>query len=234
MNKSVLTFLLLAVAFSLKAQDTTNVQQDNRPAIYWLFHNNYNLAIRYNDREVAKSSLYSLINIEPQNDSLKFTLAYMYFENQEYPSTILACMDILSRTPTHPPSLEMTAISYEELGLKEKALTNYEQLYLATDNIETLYKLSFIQYELKRYDECTVNLDILLKDPELDNRLMTFQLSELVEKEFSLRVAVLNLTGLLKKAQGDKAGAKEAFNEVLAIAPDFIFASNNLAELDEN
>lgn len=232
MNKSILTFFLLAIAFSLKAQDSTGVKQDSRPAIYWLYHNNYNLASRYNDMEVAKSSLYSLINIEPQNDSLRFSLAYMYFESQSYPSTILVCMDILSRIPTHPPSLEMTAISYEELGLKEKSLTNYEQLYLATDNLETLYKLSFLQYDLERYDECEVNIDILMKDPEIDNKFMKFQLSEIVEKEFSLRVAILNLRGLMLKAKGDKEGARESFNRVLAIAPDFVFATNNLAELD--
>jgi tetratricopeptide (TPR) repeat protein len=232
MKKSVLVFLLFTIAFSLKAQDSTSVQQDGRPAIYWLFHNNYNRATRYNDMAVAKQALYSLINIEPQNDSLKFSLAYMYFDNQQYPSTILVCMDILGRNPQHPPSLEMTAISYENLGLNEKALTNYEQLYLATDNIETLYKLTFVQYELERYGECDVNLDILINSSEIDDKTMTFQLSESTQKEFPLRVAILNLMGLVKKAQGDKAGAREAFNRVLAIAPDFVFATNNLAELD--
>jgi len=39
--------------------------------------------------------------------------------------------------------------------------------------------------------------------------------------------------GLVKKDQGDIAGAREAFNRVLAIAPDFVFATNNLAELDK-
>ena len=233
MNKSVLTFLLIAITFSLKAQDSTNVDQDDRPAIYWLYHNNYNLAIRYNDQVEAKSSLYSLINIEPQNDSLKFNLAYMYFDNKQYASSILVCMDVLARNPQHAPSLEMTAISYEQLGLKDKALTNYEQLYLLTDNLETLYKLTFVQYELKRYTECEVNIDILMNDPELDSKDMMFQLNDTVQKEFSLRVAVLNLRGLVKKDQGDKEGAREAWNRVLAIAPDFIYATNNLAELDK-
>ena len=233
MKKIVLTFLLFAIAFTLKAQDSTNVQQDGRPAIYWLFHNNYNLATRYNDMAEAKNALYSLINIEPQNDSLKFNLAYMYFDNQQYPSTILVCMDILARNPQHAASLEMTAISYENLGLNEKALTNYEQLYLATDNIETLYKLTFVQYELERYGECDVNIDILINSPEIDDKTMVFQLSDTEQKEFPLRVAILNLMGLVKKAQGDKKEAREAFNRVLAIAPDFIFATNNLAELDK-
>lgn len=233
MNKFGLTILLLTIAFSLKAQDSTNVNQDGRPAIYWLYHNNYNLATRYNDIIAAKTALYSLINIEPQNDSLKFNLAYMYFDNKQYPSTILVCMDILARAPQHAASLEMTAISYEELGLKEKALTNYEKLYLATDNIETLYKLTFVQYDLKRYTECEVNLDILIKNSEIDDKSMVFQLSDTEQKEFPLRVAILNLLGLVEKDQGNIAEAKEAFNSALAIAPDFVFASNNLAELDK-
>ena len=233
MNKLVLTILLFTMAFSIKAQDSTNVNQDGRPAIYWLYHNNYNLATRYSDLAAAKTALYSLINIEPQNDSLKFNLAYMYFDNKQYPSTILVCMDILARAPQHAASLEMTAISYEELGLKEKALTNYEKLYMATDNIETLYKLTFVQYDLKRYAECEVNLDILIKDSEIDDKSMIFQLSDTEQKEFPLRVAILNLLGLVEKDQGNIAEAKEAFNDALAIAPDFIFASNNLAELNK-
>ena len=76
MNKTVLTILLIVSTFSLKAQDSTNVDASGRPAIYWLFHNNYNLATRYSDFPEAKSALYSLISIDPQNDSLRFSLAY--------------------------------------------------------------------------------------------------------------------------------------------------------------
>jgi tetratricopeptide (TPR) repeat protein len=232
MNKAVLTLLLFAIAFTLKAQDSTNVKQDKRPAIYWLFHNNYSLATKYNDFDVARNALYSLINIDPQNDSLKFTLAYMYFENKKYPSTILTCMDILNINPQHAPSLEMTAIAYEELGLKEKALTNYEKLYLVTDNVLTLYKLTFIQYDLKRFNETKVNLGILLQDPKVDETKILFQLEE-EQKEFPLRVAILNLQGLVMSAQGDIKGARESFNSALAISPDFIFATDGLAELDK-
>ena len=233
MNKFLLVFLLFAITFSLKAQDSTNVENEDHPAIYWLYHNNYNLAVRYNDMVEAKNALYSLINIEPESDSLKFNLAYMYYESKQYASTILVCMDILARNPRHAPSLEMTAISYEELGLQEKALTNYEQLYLATDNIETLYKLTFIQYELKRFSECDVNLEILMKHPDIDSLSMSFQISDAQRKEFTLRVAILNLSGLVKVAQGDKDGARKDFNDALTLAPDFIFAENNLADLDK-
>ena len=233
MNKSLLTLLLIAAAFSLKAQDSTKVDSGGKSGVYWLYRNNYNLAIKYNDFAEAKNALYSLINIEPENDSLRFNLAYLYYEAKQYPSTILVCMDVLARHPQDAPSLEMTAIAYEELGLRDKALTNYEKLFMVTDNLETLYKLTFIQYELKRYGECTVNLDILLKNPQIESKTMVFQMSELEQKEFPLKVASLNLSGMVKAANGDKEGARSDFNSALAISPDFVFATNGLAELDK-
>ena len=233
MKKLVFVILFFASAFSLKAQDSTNVEPDGRPSIYWLFHNNYNLATRYNDVTAAKSALYSLINIDPQNDSLRVNLAYLYFDLKMYASTILVSMDILARNPQNIISLEMSAISYEQLGLKDKALTNYEQLYIITEEIQTLYKLTSIQYELNRFKECEVNLEILLAYPELDSKTVVFQLNDLEQKEFPLKAAILNLSGQIKKAQGDKAGAKKDFNSALEIDPEFIFATNNLTELDK-
>jgi tetratricopeptide (TPR) repeat protein len=233
MNKFVVTILFLSVAFSLKAQDSTNVDPQGRPAIYWLFHNNYNMATRYNDFDAARNSLYSLINIDPENDSLRFNLAYLYFDERKYPSTILVCMDILAKNPQHAPALEMSGISFEELGIKDKALASYEKLFVTTENLTTLYKVIFLQYDLKRYGECNVNIDILMNDAAADDAKITLQVGDQAQKEFPLKAAALNIRGLVKKAQGDKPGAKKDFNAALELAPDFLFATENLAELEK-
>ena len=72
-----------------------------------------------------------------------------------------------------------------------------------------------------------------MNSPDLDSTNILFQLDENQQKEFPLRVATLNLSGMVKKDQGDKQGAKDDFNKALALAPDFIFAKNNLEELDK-
>jgi len=233
MQKIVLLLIFFLAALGVNAQDSTATSAKKLPPLYYLYQNNYGMAMRYNDGAAAKNALYSMINMDPQNDSLRFTLAYYYFEIKQYPSAVLACMDVLQLNPQHAGALEMTAIAYENLGLMEKALTNYEQLYIATESIETLYKLTFVQYDLKRYTECIVNIDILLSKSEIDEKTMIFQLSDETQKEFSLRVAVLNLRGLVKKEQGDIKGAKEDFQQALAIAPDFEYAKTNIAELDK-
>ena len=232
MNKITITIFLMATVFSVRAQESPADKQD-KPSIYWLFHNNYKMATRYNDFGEAKTALYSLINIDPENDSIRFNLAYLYFDAQQYPSSIMVTLDIINRNPKHAAAIELSAIAYDELGLKEKALVSYEKLYLLTDNLETLYKLTFVQYELKRYKECDVNLDILLSNAEIDSKTMVFQVNDNIQKEFPLKSAILNLRGLVRKDLGDIEGAREDFESVLAVSPDFIFATNNLTELDK-
>ena len=232
MNKFTIIIILFFASLGAQGQDSTATEQ-KLPGLYYLFQNNYSMAVQYNDPQAAKTALYSMINMDPMNDSLRFTLAYMYYEAELYPSVILTCMDIISLNPQHAGAIEMTAIAFEQLGIRDKALANYEKLFIVTENIQTLYKLSCLQYELERYGECEVNLDILLANPGLDQQSVIFPISETEEKEYVMKVAVLNLSGLNKKAQGDIDGAREEFNKALAIAPDFLLAKDNLAELDK-
>jgi hypothetical protein len=51
------------------------------------------------------------------------------------------------------------------------------------------------------------------------------------QKEFPMKVALLNLKGLLAQDQGDKVSAKKSYDEALAIAPDFAPAKENVAKL---
>ncbi len=211
-------------------QDSTSVTQNSKSPIYWLFDAHYRMAVQYNDFDEAKSALYNLVLIEPQNDSLRYNLAYLYYDAGKYPSSILACKDILAMNPNHLGALELSGVSYENLGLKDKALVNYEKLYMKTSNLNSLYKMAFLQYDLKKYAECNVNIDLLLEKKELNDAKVVFD-EDGKSVEYPMQVAVLNLKGLVKKAQGHTAEAKKAFEDALAIAPGFALAKKNLAEI---
>jgi Flp pilus assembly protein TadD len=75
-------------------------------------------------------------------------------------------------------------------------------------------------------------VEILLTKPEIDEITMSFQLAEEVTKDYSLRVAILNLKGLVYEGQGNIDGAKKAYNDALALAPDFVYAQTNLDKLN--
>lgn len=195
------------------------------------FARKYGVATRWNDFDVAKDALYDLIIEYPGNDSLIFALAYFYYENQKYPSCVMVCKDLLARNPKNASALELSGVGYENLNIYDRALQNYESLYLLTNNNSTLYKMASLQYELKRYQESMTNIDILLTKPNMDSLKVVFNDSENKPKEYPLKAGLLNLKGLVYNAQSDKVNAKKFFEESLALAPDFVLPKQNLASL---
>jgi len=191
----------------------------------------YSIAQRWGDYDVAKDALYDLIIEYPGNDSIIFTLAYFYYENQKYPSSAMICKDLLTRDSKNVPALELAGMSYENLNIKDRALQSYESLFLLTNNNSTLYKMASLQYDLKRYKESLTNADILLGKPEADSLKVIFNDAKDLPKEYSIRAALLNLKGLVYKAQEDKVNARKSFEESLKVAPDFDAAKKNLASL---
>jgi len=207
-----------------KTEPTTNTLTQH-------YYNKYVTALQWNDYEVAKDALYDLIMENPQNDSLIYNLAVYYYENQKWVSAVLVCQPLLSRNPKHTAALQISAVGYETMGVPDRALQNYESLYLLDNNVTTLYKMAFLQYDLKRYAESIASIDIMLANNDLDKAKVVFADAENKQKEYPMKVSILNLKGLIQLEHfGDKAAAKKIFEEALAIAPDFVAAKQNLAK----
>jgi tetratricopeptide (TPR) repeat protein len=197
------------------------------------FYKKYMTAVQWNDFDVAKDALYDLIIENPLNDSLIYSLAYFYYENQKYVPAVLVSQQLLNRNPKSVAALEISAVGYETMGVPDRALQNYESLYLITNNIATLYKMAFLQYDLKRFTESLASADILLSNKELDSAKVVFNDVEKKSKEYPMKVAILNLKGLIQQEHfGDKAAARKLYEEALAIAPDFIPARENLQKVN--
>jgi tetratricopeptide (TPR) repeat protein len=213
------------------------VVKDTLPKVSVLtqhFARKYATALQWNDYEVAKDALYDLIIENPGNDSLIFDLAVYYYQNQKSPSAILVSNELLARNPKNIGALEIAAGGYETLGVLDKSLQNYESLFLLTNNnIGTLYKMAFLQYRLKRYKESGASADIILAHKDVESLKASYTAADNKQKEYPIKVAVINLKGMLALEQGDKAGAKKMFEQVLAMAPDFALAKENLAKTKE-
>src|SRR5882672_4610392 len=206
MKKVILFQVLVLLSTSLMAQNQkpaqttakpqTKTQQPakgqaktNQPPVNVLgnhFAQKYSIASRWNDPDVAKDALYDLIVEYPSSDSLIFALALYYYENQKYPSAVIISQDLLTRTPKNPQVLELAANGFEGLNLFDKALQNFESLYLITNNSATLYKMAFLQYELKRYEESVTNADILLAKSDADSLKVVFNDAANKEKEYPM------------------------------------------------
>ena len=216
-----------------EAKKPEPVAKDTLPKVSQLtqhFARKYATAVQWNDYEVAKDALYDLIIENPQNDSLIFDLALFYYQNQKSASAVLVSNELLTRNPKNLGALDIAAGGYEALGVLDKSLQSYESLYLLTTNIGTLYKMAFLQYRLKRYKESATSADIILANKEAETLKASYTGTDNKAKEYPIKVAVINLKGMIALEQGDKPGAKKLFEQVLAIAPDFVLAKENLAK----
>ncbi|MBX7124483.1 MAG: hypothetical protein K1X47_02220 [Cyclobacteriaceae bacterium] len=195
------------------------------------FYQKYSVALQFNDLDVAKDALYDMLLITPASDSLLYNLGSLYYDNAKYPSAALVAQALLARNPKSVPALELSASSFESLNVIDKALANYETLYLTTNAPFVLYKMAFMQYQLKKHDEALANADIFLTKKEADEIKVTYDDKDGKPAEYAARVAILNLKGLIKQEKNDNAGAKKHFQEALAIAPGFEAARQNLAKI---
>ncbi len=222
---------LILLTVVLMAGSNAMAQQDE---IKKIFQDTYERALQYNDRFEAKNALYRLVVMDPQNDSLLTTLAFLYADARQYASSLLVSMDAVALNPRNTEALEINAFSYENLGLKDKSLISYEKLFLITNDFQVLYKMAFLQFELEKYHQALTNSDILLEAPEATESTIFFKEGEDQEdKEYPISVAIWNLKGIVNKELGNKEEARKCFDEALQISPDFLLAKENIASLDE-
>ena len=225
-RNSLLVLLTLIISLvTIQAQDV----KESQP--YQQEKKIYELGKKYGDVSISRHALYSLLAQDPSDASLLDSLAYMYYEYQQYTSCLLVCIDILKTTPDHLAALEMSAVSYENIGLKDKALTAYESIYLRNSSIYTLYRIAVLQYDLDRSGESITNIKILLEKEETKTAKISMN-TEQGTQQIALEAAVYNLKGLVETSQGQPESAKESYQQALAIEPSFTVAKNNLEKLN--
>jgi tetratricopeptide (TPR) repeat protein len=229
--------ITLFVSVGLFGQTETKEVSKNLPTAGQILSNHYAMTyqagVRYNDYAIAKHALYNILVENPQNDSILYSLSLLYFQTQQYASAALTANDVLSLKPNNISALEIAAVSFENIGAVDKALEAYESLYLKTDEFNALYKMAFIQYDLKKYGESKINADILLSKKEANELTITFTTADKTEKEYLVKVPLINLKGLVAEAEGNKPAAKVFFEQTLKLAPDFEMAKQNLARVNK-
>ena len=196
--------------------------------------NVYNLAKRYNDVTVIRNSIYQIIAINPDEKDWLDTLALFYFEYEQFGAAALVTNDGIMIDGDNLLALEVNAISMENIGLKENAVTRYQSLYIKSPSLSILYKIAFLNFELKRFTECETVINQVMDDTEAQIEKINFEGDNSEEIEVTMFTAVKNLLGLLKQEQGNKEEAIKIFEEILYEHPNFLMVKENLAALKGN
>lgn len=231
MKNSILAGLVLIVLTSVFNESAGQNKEIQNTQLYKLFQMKYVFGMKYNDGEVAKDALYSMIAMDPNDDSLKMSLCYYYFDQNQFASSLFVSRDLLARFPDNIDALKINAMSLENMGARDKAIEAYETLYLKTNDIGVLYQVALMQFEMDRYAECSTNLDIIIKNPQAKTMKLSFNKSETEQQEVSLEAASYNMKGMLENQQGNKEEAKKNLQKAIELEPEFTLASQNLADI---
>ncbi len=188
----------------------------------------YQMALKYNDIEVAKVKLFDLIERNPTNLRYAELLTSLYFEINQFTSAAISAMDVLEKNDKNTVALEIAAYSLEQLGALDRALPYFESHYLLTNNLFSLYKTAYMQYSLNRGEEALNSINMLVKNNKSTEQKLGFPKRDESTQEISMKAAALNLKGMLYLDQKNKEEARTAFQQALELHPDFELAQDNL------
>jgi len=229
--KHLLIGIAFVFTFSVHGQSTEVAPGDSIP---WELRKQsfiYSTAKLFNDPVVARTALYSLLAENPGNVALYDSLAILYLQYNQNASAALVAQQALKINPKDRFAMQVAATGLERLGAKDRALTHYEKLYLVNGDINTLYKIAFLQYELKRFAEANTSLDIIIGDPQAERYNIVFPTADGQGQEVSLKIAAHRVKAMILEAKGEVEEAKKKYLEVLEMKPGFEIVQQQLREL---
>ncbi len=231
MKKIIVTLLVCVVAYTSSAQSVEVAPGDSIP---WELRKQsfiYNTANIFNDHLVARMALYNLLAENPGNVALYDSLALSYLQYNENASAALAAQQALRIDPNDLFAGEIAATSLEKLGAKDRALSYYEKIYLNNQDINILYKVAFLQFELQRYAEANTSLDIIIENPGSKESFIVFPTTDRQGQDVPLDVSAHRIKAMIEEFKGNTEVAKTMYLEVLEMFPGFQVVQQQLRDL---
>lgn len=230
--RRIFTLVALLSLFAAGAQDQQINQPDTTlPVEFERQFYIYSLAKKYNDVNTSINALYNMLSIYPNNQAVMDSLAKTYYEYNKYFSAALLSRDIVQLNPSDKLAMEIAALSFDNVGLKDQAVDFYEKMYLEDNNIGVLYRMAFLQYELKRFAEASTSIEIMLESEEAAKQEVYFPINDKENQAVNLKAAVHRLKGMVLEAQGQIEEAKKSYLNALEVQGDFVLAQKQLSEL---
>ncbi len=189
--------------------------------------NVYKQALKYADLLTATNAVHDILSLEPAATNWRDTLALLYLNQQSFYSSVSVSQEALKENPENMFMREISAYSYQGLGALKQALEDYEKLYAKSQNIQHIYQMATLQYNLGRVAECVGSLDQTAAHKDLAQSEVSLTYGNQAQK-VPMNAAILNLKGVLAKDLNKNDEALKMFEEALQAFPDFVLAKGNI------
>jgi tetratricopeptide (TPR) repeat protein len=188
----------------------------------------YDLAIKYGDYTSATQSVFGMIALDSSSLAWKDTLANLFLARGLYQQCLAISTEIYQKQPDNNKVLELLAISQQALGNLKEALDYYQKLYSRTKNLNHLYQVTVLQYDLKKTEECKQSIDSIISNPNATIEKIVINVRDGYQQYVPYKAAALNIKGVVAKDLADNVAAKKYFEEALKVFPEFALAKANI------
>ena len=186
----------------------------------------YQFALNNGDISSAITAVNNLVQTQG-GETYKDSLAILYSQaGMAIPAGRLA-KELFDKDNRKTNMLEILAAAYEATGDAKNAIDSYEKLFARSNSMIDGYRLAMLQYGIKRLAEAQSTIQKTLQCQEIKDAYLPFPIDKNQNQNVPLKAAAYNLQGLISFELKDNTAAKQAFDNALAIMPEFTIATQN-------
>jgi len=187
----------------------------------------YHKALNNYDLDAAKNAIYQIIAVEGEQSEYMDSLAFVYFNQQNYLSCLKVSEEILQKEEKLP-ILELKAVSLENLNAVKEAITAYEKIFAKKKEPYIAYKLASLQQKIKRSAEAYTTLKSVENGKFPEKASIVFPTAKKGEtQQVPLQAAYYHLIAMSSYDLHNYDLAIQYFDKALQIYPDFFVAKQN-------
>lgn len=190
----------------------------------------YKQALGYADLSTATTAVHEIMALQPSAKNWRDTLALLYLNQQAFYSSATVAKEALTENPENIFMREISAYSFQGLGALKQALEDYEKLYAKSQNIQHLYQMATLEYNLGRVAECALSLEKVNTHKDADQSKVSLTYGN-QQQQVPIKAAVMNMKGVLAKDLNKNDEAMKLFDEAVKLFPDFALAKGNIEAL---
>ena len=169
-----------------------------------------------------------------QNSHWQDSLAYVYLKMENYGACEAVCTKLLQKDSFKVAVIEMLALSLHNQGKIAQAAQAYQRLVPKSRNVHHAYTLAHLQFELNQLPSALSTIQFAFSLSSLPSDWVEVYMQENKCQRVPVEAALAYLKGLilgeLNPVQNRQL-AKEAYEQAIQVAPDFLMAKKNLEDL---
>lgn len=196
----------------------------------------YKQSIDSGDYATAAGILEQLVASDgsTKNSHWQDSLAYVYLKMENYGACESICTKLLQKDSFNVAVIEMLALSLHSQGKIAQAAEAYQRLAPKSRNVHHAYTLAQLQFELNQLSSALSTVQFASSLSYLPSDWVEVYIQENKCQRVPVEAALTYLKGVVLENLNpvqNRQLAKEAYEQAIQVAPDFLMAKKNLADL---